>query len=308
MFNSHRSATQTRLPDYFVCEIYNPSGAETSVTLGLRATREPLRLTPYQKLITLPPGFLRVCIPYSEMAPHFKPDEEFTIAIGPNINAPEEEGLVLYFGLMAFVGANPTFALSPAYDAHPGTGNTVKVVIWDLDNTLWHGILTEDEPENLRLRDGVVEIIRTLDSRGVVNSVVSKNDFEAAWDRVKAFGLDDYFVFSRIGWAPKGQAVKEVIEDFNVGEDTVVFIDDSAFERFEVKSVNPHVRVMDVSDTAKILEAPEFNPPVTDESAQRRHYYRNEERRQQFRASVTGTTGTSSDSAASRSAWPARPP
>ena len=55
---------------------------------------------------------------------------------------------------------------------------TIKCLIWDLDHTLWDGILLEDE--SVSLRPQVVEIIQTLDSRGILQSIASRNDHDKA--------------------------------------------------------------------------------------------------------------------------------
>ena len=49
----------------------------------------------------------------------------------------------------------------------------VKCVVWDLDNTLWHGVLLEND--KLFLRDGVTEIIKTLDKRGILQALLHKS-------------------------------------------------------------------------------------------------------------------------------------
>ncbi|MCU0491965.1 MAG: hypothetical protein MUD01_10275, partial [Chloroflexaceae bacterium] len=49
---------------------------------------------------------------------------------------------------------------------------TIKCVVWDLDNTLWDGILLEDHA--VRLRPHVVAVIETLDSRGILQSIASR--------------------------------------------------------------------------------------------------------------------------------------
>ncbi|MGH8277181.1 MAG: hypothetical protein ACRETH_10860 [Steroidobacteraceae bacterium] len=46
---------------------------------------------------------------------------------------------------------------------------TVKCLVWDLDDTVWDGVLLEgDRPDP---RPEVVGTIRTLDERGILNSV-----------------------------------------------------------------------------------------------------------------------------------------
>lgn len=55
----------------------------------------------------------------------------------------------------------------------------VKCVVWDLDNTVWDGVLLEDG-DGRPLRPGVREAIEELDRRGILQSIASRNDHEAA--------------------------------------------------------------------------------------------------------------------------------
>jgi predicted enzyme involved in methoxymalonyl-ACP biosynthesis len=52
--------------------------------------------------------------------------------------------------------------------------NKVKCLVWDLDNTLWDGILLEDK--EVALRDSTAAIVRALDRRGILQSIASRND------------------------------------------------------------------------------------------------------------------------------------
>jgi predicted enzyme involved in methoxymalonyl-ACP biosynthesis len=63
----------------------------------------------------------------------------------------------------------------------------VKVVVWDLDHTVWDGTLLEDA--HVELRPGVREIIETLDARGILQSVASKNEQTRAMERLQALGI-----------------------------------------------------------------------------------------------------------------------
>src|SRR5688572_10973480 len=74
----------------------------------------------------------------------------------------------------------------------------IKCVVWDLDDTLWSGALLEDD--SIGLKDNVVEIIKTLDSRGILQSIASKNDYDHAMDRLRGFGLAEYFLYPQINW------------------------------------------------------------------------------------------------------------
>ncbi|GAA0899657.1 hypothetical protein GCM10009558_110900 [Virgisporangium aurantiacum] len=82
----------------------------------------------------------------------------------------------------------------------------VKCLVWDLDNTLWRGTLLEGD--DVRLAPGVVATLRALDERGILHSVVSRNDHDAAWNTLEALGVADYFLRPRIGWGRKPDAWK----------------------------------------------------------------------------------------------------
>lgn len=156
----------------------------------------------------------------------------------------------------------------------------VKCVVWDLDNTLWDGTLIETEgSETLRLRQGVRELIEKLDERGILQSVASKNDHDTAYPMLERLGIADYFLYPQINWNSKSSSVKVIADSLNIGIDTFAFIDDTAFEREEVHSAYPQVRVYDITEITSLLTRPEFDVPVTAESKVRRKMYRAEEKR-----------------------------
>ena len=62
----------------------------------------------------------------------------------------------------------------------------VKCIVWDLDNTLWDGVLLEDQ--NVRLRPEVPSILRTLDERGILHSIASRNDHALAMGKLNNSG------------------------------------------------------------------------------------------------------------------------
>ena len=82
---------------------------------------------------------------------------------------------------------------TPSAGATRTRRRSIKCVVWDLDNTIWDGVLLEDG--NVTVRPEVVEVIKTLDSRGILHSIASKNDYEAAIRRLDAAGLSDYFLY-----------------------------------------------------------------------------------------------------------------
>jgi FkbH-like protein len=162
----------------------------------------------------------------------------------------------------------------------------VKCVAWDLDNSLWNGILIEDRKEKIVVRDEALQLIHALDQRGIIQSVVSKNDHAEALATLAQLGLKDYFVYPVINWDPKSANLKRLATALNINIDSLALIDDSAFERAEVKSVLPQCRIYSEKEISKILGYPEFNVPITDESKMRRKSYLAEmEREQTFKES-----------------------
>jgi FkbH-like protein len=99
----------------------------------------------------------------------------------------------------------------------------VKLVIWDLDDTFWRGTLSEGDVD---LIGDNVAVVRNLNRRGIVNAICSNNDFTAAKQRLETAGLWDDFVFPRIGWMPKGQAIARLIDEMQLRAPNVLFIDD----------------------------------------------------------------------------------
>lgn len=171
-----------------------------------------------------------------------------------------------------FVKGKPIAAEQPAAK--------VKCVVWDLDNTLWNGILVETEdPMTLTLRPGIRELMEELDRRGIIQSVASKNDFEPAMEVLNHLGVAEYFLYPQISWGSKSGAVEQIAKSLNIGIDTLALIDDTAFERQQVRSVWPQVRTYDVTEIDSFLARPEFDVPATAESRSRRAMYRAEEQR-----------------------------
>jgi FkbH-like protein len=163
----------------------------------------------------------------------------------------------------------------------------IKCLVWDLDNTLWQGTLLEGDP--CPLQPGAAEVLQALDERGVLHSIASRNDPAMAMARLEALGVGEYFLYPAIGWSAKSAALRHIAEQLNIGLDTLAFIDDEAFERAEVAEACPEVLVLDAAELAAVAARAEVNPPfVTDESRQRRHMYRAEQRRGEAEQNFSG--------------------
>jgi FkbH-like protein len=179
-----------------------------------------------------------------------------------------------------------TLEQKPAKTAKP---RQIKVLVWDLDDTLWDGTLLEGD--QLALRPGVREALRVLDERGILHSVASKNDGAMAMAKLQELGIADYFLYPQIGWSAKSEGVKRIAEAINVGLDALAFVDDQPFEREEVGSVHPDVLLYTPEQIPSFLELPELMPRfLTDESAIRRRMYQADIARNQEEADYQGPT------------------
>lgn len=163
----------------------------------------------------------------------------------------------------------------------------IKCVVWDLDNTLWNGILTEGD--DVQLRDGIIDVIKTLDERGILQSVASKNNFEDAYKKLEELGVSEYFLYPQINWNPKSEAIKKIAENVNLGIDSFAFVDDSEFEREEVLTADNRIMVIDACDIDKILDNERFIPKfITEDTRNRRLMYIADSKRKQDEAEFTG--------------------
>ena len=131
-----------------------------------------------------------------------------------------------------------------------------RLIIWDLDDTFWRGTLAEEGiiafiPENH-------EIVRELTSRGIMNSICSKNDLASASRVLKDLSLWDYFIFPSIDWTPKAPRIKKIIESTQLRSSTVLFIDDNRRNLAEASEMNPGLQTATPEVLAELLSLPTF--------------------------------------------------
>ena len=168
-----------------------------------------------------------------------------------------------------------------------GRRQNVKCVVWDLDNTLWEGVLLEDDA--VRLRPRAAEVVRTLSERGILHSVASRNDARQATEKLQEFGLDEYFLYPQINWNSKVSSVEAIAAALNIGLDAVAFVDDDPFERGEMSFSHPDVLCIDAADLPRLASMPELTPVFVTADARRRHLmYRGEMARKEAEAAFTG--------------------
>ena len=138
----------------------------------------------------------------------------------------------------------------------------VKLVVFDLDNTLWRGQIAEhyrdgmDWPYPHGWPEGLPETIHHLRARGILVAICSKNDEEVVrslWERANPYNwltLDD-FVIRKINWQPKAINIAEILQETSLTAKSVVFVDDNLVEREAVKTAFPDIRVIGDGGTGK---------------------------------------------------------
>jgi FkbH-like protein len=164
----------------------------------------------------------------------------------------------------------------------------IKCLMVDLDNTMWKGVVRDIGIENIQVRpDGERfnwGVLAALHARGIMIGFISKNDPELETD-IKKFikeytwgGLE--FVFFSLSWTDKYVVMQEARQRLNIAMDSIAFIDDSPFEREQMKSMLPDVSVYDENIFERLLYMPEFQPEnITSESKNRTKYYLQENQR-----------------------------
>jgi len=286
---SRATADERQLPTGFLLECFNPGKEKVRLSLTIRSLRNtrPVRFPnlvqiipgfplsrelaesqiPFQRLVEIAPGFHRETIPFEDIMGVVDPHLPFAIDITPN---DVQDEVTLYFGAIDFVYESKVQAKK---------SGTVKCVVWDLDGTLWDGILVEDGPEKLRLKPRVLEVLRELDRRGILHSIASKNNHEEALAVLRRFGLENYFLSPQISWQPKSEGIQSIARELSIGLDALLFVDDSEFERQEVSAICPSVKVLRADLYTELLTMPECKVTVTTESALRRQMYQTENSR-----------------------------
>ncbi|MSQ03463.1 MAG: HAD-IIIC family phosphatase [Myxococcales bacterium] len=135
-----------------------------------------------------------------------------------------------------------------------------KVLVLDLDNTLWGGVVGELGPLGVQLGespDGEAfrafqAYCKGLAARGVVLAVASKNNLADAQEPFAVhpdmvLHLADFAAFEA-HWEPKSMSLARIAERLRLGLDSFVFFDDNPAEREQVRQALPQVEVVDVPD------------------------------------------------------------
>lgn len=141
-----------------------------------------------------------------------------------------------------------------------------KIIVLDLDNTLWGGVIGEDGIEGIELSDHKegqrfydfqYQLLK-MKERGTVLAINSKNNEEDAEDAINNHPnmilRDRDFVSRKINWNNKAQNIKEIAQELNITEGGFIFIDDNPVEREIVKGECPEIVVPDFpEDTSELM-------------------------------------------------------
>ncbi|WP_444944863.1 HAD-IIIC family phosphatase [Microbulbifer sp. ZKSA006] len=185
-------------------------------------------------------------------------------------------------------------------------GQQKKLIVLDLDNTLWGGVIGDDGISGIRLggHDSVGESfvdfqeeLKNLSNSGCQLAICSKNYESVALDCISKHPdmvlRESDFVAKRINWEPKSSNISNIVGDINIGLQSVVFLDDSAYERSDVSNTLKGVLVPEMPDQPyfykRILKELRCFDRLfeTDEDKKRTEMYRVEAKRQSDFATAT---------------------
>ncbi len=190
------------------------------------------------------------------------------------------------------------------------SGRSKKIIIVDLDDTLWGGVLGDLGWENLILggHDPVGESfvdfqrsLKAISQRGVVIGIVSKNDENIALEAIEKHPemvlRKNNFAGWRINWDDKAKNIIELVTHLNLGLDSVVFIDDNPVERARVRQALPEVYVAELPEDNLlyknfIQDLSCFDTPkMTEEDRERTKMYVMERKRNELKIEVQSIEG-----------------
>ncbi len=157
----------------------------------------------------------------------------------------------------------------------------VKLLIVDLDDTLWRGVASEDDVEPWARTEGwpigLMEALLIFKGRGGLLAICSKNDREPTLKRLEAIWqgavTPEDFAVIKINWSPKSENVAEILRETNILPANAAILDDNPREIDEVRARFPDLRVLglDAYDWRRIiLRAPETQTTETTAESRRR--------------------------------------
>ena len=197
--------------------------------------------------------------------------------IGAGVYLVDIETLAAEFGLSHWFSSQQWFLarLPFAQDAVPAyadrvarvigavRGRSRKVLVLDLDNTLWGGVIGDDGIKGIRLGQGdpvgeahleVQKAAAELRNRGILLAISSKNDDNVAMEAIRKHPdmvlMDTDFAATAINWSDKASNIEQLAKELSLGLDSFVFMDDNPAERAQVRTALPDVAVLELPKDA----------------------------------------------------------
>lgn len=125
---------------------------------------------------------------------------------------------------------------------------TIKLIVWDLDDTFWKGTLSEGGATSIAEN---VQLVKDAADAGIINSICSKNEPEPTIAHLKELGIWDYFVFASINWDSKGARLAHMIDSMALRPQNVLFLDDNVHNLQEAKH---HLPLLQIAEPSVIQE------------------------------------------------------
>ena len=127
-----------------------------------------------------------------------------------------------------------------------------KLIICDLDNTLWDGVIGEGSVKHFTKRQ---QLLLTLKQHGLLLAINSKNDPQRVHFR-GAVLVEKDFVASCINWSPKSRNTSSLLAELNIKAKDAIFIDDRRDEREMMRQAHPDILTLDATDESiwRLLE------------------------------------------------------
>ena len=128
----------------------------------------------------------------------------------------------------------------------------IKLVIFDLDGTLWRGVPADQDDVGPHLTEGwplsILEAATFLKKRGILLAIASKNDPDVArriWSTLyeRVFPLSN-FVSTKFSWDPKTKSIGEILQETNLLPGNCLFVDDNPVEREQAQLAFPDIKVI----------------------------------------------------------------
>jgi len=140
----------------------------------------------------------------------------------------------------------------------------IRLVITDLDNTMWSGLAAEDTIEEIEYLPGsslgephyhYQLFLNELFKKNILIAAASKNKIETIKGIFKEKNFPfkfKNFINTKINWKAKSQNILEICKDTNLSPEHVLFIDDSKSEIFEVLENVPKINVLSFEKSSEI--------------------------------------------------------